>query len=307
MYKRQLSVNNQLDRRRKAGPTHQPDQMRRSTKQFGPAVRHMREQLHLNTAWKAALDPSEAESIHAELVATVEYYTLEAQRFQAADTALATARRSAGSLFSAEARAATAAVRKIISSVRGVLADGLEAGDPEAAAIREGCGVGTRINYESPVEVQRFGEQQLLVLGDQDNAVYLQAHGVRTAVFVAQLEAGLALLGKALEKGPGYGMQQLRAERDDHQLRLEILGNRILVAVYTVLGEARRDELRALLPRKRSTRKAAEVRPTTVPGGNAVPLALLSAGNPDIPVAARAGMAVEGDPKNGVSNGFGHA
>ncbi len=272
------AVNQQLILAREQGPTFEQAQTHAHFKRFATEARHKLEEVRSNPAAAVWMTAEEAAELATSLEEHIELLGEELTGFMKTAATVAAGRRS-GMYYSPECHKATAGVGELVGTVRTMLMDVLENNDPEAQATRETFAVGQAIRFDSPVEVQRAGEQQLAAFRDPVNVAYLKGHGVPVVILARRLEAGLLTLDEALNAGPGQYLAGLRTQRDDHALRVEILAARILVTVTALLGREKRNELRAFFPVKGRPKRVTEEIPTpsngaTVEVGGTQPLAL---------------------------------
>ncbi len=254
---KRVAVDGQLKRlmetRVEKGPSQDPDELRYAVL-FYPSLHHLCEGLfHNPEKYVGLFNVAEVKELGATGLALSERYRIVQDRFHEAHAQLN--RRARGyQLYGPAPRERAEQGAAVLSRLRAAVADGVDGNDPKGAAIRDGCGVGAIIRFDSPVDVQRALRMARVVLMDPEHAQVFEEACLPLAAFQRLVQEALAGLEAALLAGPGDASLQARANRAAAQLELECIAGMALAVVATALGREKRDELRALWPS--TTRKA---------------------------------------------------
>ena len=266
---KRVAVDGQLKRlmeaRMEKGPSQDPDELRYSVL-FYPSLQHLCEGLFNNPEKYVGLfNVAEVKELGATGLALAERYRVVQDRFHEAH-AQVNRRTRVYQLYGPAPRERAEQGAAVLLRLRAAVADGVDGNDPKGAAIREGCGVGMTIRFDSPVDVQRALRMARVVLMDPEHAQVFEEACLPLAAFQRLVQEALAGLEAALLAGPGDASLQARANRAAAQLELECIAGMALAVVATALGREKRDELRALWPATTRKSMAAASTPQEVDG-----------------------------------------
>ena len=243
-----------VEMRSQRGPIQDADLVRRAT-EFFPTARQVTAKLRANADNNPrGLGGDVVRDIADEMTLWLDEYPPLLQEFLAADVGVV--RRGRPNLqYGPVLRSCAEQAAEVLQALRSAVGDTFDNGNPIYRALREGCGVGAVIRFESPVEVQRALHMACAVLNDPVYASALALYGLRMTVLRQQVEEARAKVDAGLEAGHADAALVVRARRDEAQLGLEAIVNAVLALTATALGKEQRDELRALWPSSTSQRK----------------------------------------------------
>ncbi len=247
-------VNKQLLLARQRGPSHESGQTVLQFRRLWTAAVHALDELAQGLAAPVGLTAKEVAQLATTLEALVALLGENVQGYVKTAAQVAVGRRE-GVLYSLESRRCSAEVWEIVSMIRTMLKDVLEPNDPDAGPTRDAFAVGQAVRWDSPVEVLRVAEQHHAAFHNPVLAAHLEDHGVPVAVLSRKLASRRGALDAALNAGPAQHLADLRRQRDDHAMRVEIVSARIMVTISALFGRAKRAEFRALMPVRRRPRR----------------------------------------------------
>ena len=266
------AVNKQVLLARQRGPSHESGQTILQYRRLWTAAVHALAELAQGLG-APGLAAQEVAQLTSTLEALVSVLGENFQGYVKTAAQVAVLRRD-GVLYSLESRRCAAEVWEMVSMTRTMVKDVLEPNDPDAGPTRDAFAVGQAIRWDSPVDVLRVAQQQHAAFHNPVLASHLEDHGIPVAVLNAKLESRLASLDAALIAGPARHLADLRRQRDDHAIRVEIVAARIMVIISALFGPAKRAEFRALMPvrrRRRTLKQNVQVPSVAVAAREAAP------------------------------------